>query len=858
MEVRSLHFGRFELQPRERRLLVDGTPTLLGPRAFDVLLQLVARPGQLVTKAELLDRVWAGLVVVEANLTVQVSNLRKVLGGELIETVPGFGYRFNGRPVVVAPASASPAPAQTQPDAPAPAPPTPQEAAALLFGREHDLRQLQAALAPPGLRQPQAGLEQPVLVSLVGPAGVGKTALARAYVERADSAAGAAAPVWVDLAALSEDAQVTPALARALGQHLPPADAMLTLAAALQGGRLLVLDNAEHLRAATAALLTELLPHAGGLRVLVTSQVPLGLPGEQVRPLEPLRVAGADEPAEQALQSDAIGLLVARARSADGRLRFGSGQLPVLRSLCRQLDGLPLALEMAAARVPLLGLEGVHEALAERFALLRRRQRGVASRHQTLHAALAWSHSLLAPQEQALFRQLGVFAGGFPLELILTVAGGDGADRWALIDSLATLVDYSLVVTVPGDAGQPPRYRLLETMHAFAVERLRESGEEQSVAARHAAAVQAFLKRRRAAKELCVGAEHDREMAQGLAELENARKAWQWALRHDLACAVGISAAAASLTPSSPWRMEVFAWMTACEPLLDDRVPLAEQALWWTEYAHLMLPLRLKRAAAVARRACELARASGDEMLQAWSLNFLARSYVTPDTEARRALEALQALLERHPEWPERLRLHAVGTRALVAYHAQDLPAALGAFEEEMLIAEGLQLRDAAGVAESNMIACLMHLGRREEAVAATRRALQRTGDRHTLATTFMRCNMLGALVSLGRAEEAAAEVPLVWRLAREFDTVVAVAEAFARLALLQGRPKAAALLHGHWLGLCEQRNAVPELDGESADTVARIRAALGGGPASPFDLAPRVMADEAVERLLLGRDDVA
>ena len=848
MEPHGIRFGRFELQPGERRLLVDGSVAPLGSRALEVLLHLVARPGQLVTKSELLDRVWAGLVVEEANLSVQVSNLRKVLGGELIETVPGFGYRFNGRPVAVA--AAPPAPPQARqgavPEDPAPARPARAEHGLRLFGREHDLLQLQAAL------------EQPALVSLVGPGGVGKTALAGAFVEEADAAAGAAPAVWVDLAALSEDGQVTPALARALGQQMPPSDPVPTLAAALQGRRLLVLDNAEHLRAAAAALLAELLPHASGLRVLVTTQVPLGLPQEQVQSLEPLRVAGEDEPAEQVLQSDAIGLLVARARAADGRLRFGSSQLPVLRSLCTQLDGLPLALEMAAARVPLLGLEGVHQALAERFALLRSRQRGVASRHQTLHAALAWSHSLLGPQEQALFRRLGVFAGGFPLELLHDVAGDADGDRWALIDRLATLVDHSLVVTVPGDAGQPPRYRLLETVHAFALERLRESGEEHALAARHAAALNAFLGRRMAAKELCVGAEHERETARGLAELENARKAWQWALRHDLACAVAISAAASSLTPTSPWRAEVFKWFAACEPLLDDRVPPAVQAPWWKEHAHHLLVRRDKRTAAVARRACELAQACGDEMLQAWSLNYLARSYVAPDAEARHAMEAVQALLERHPEWPERLRLHTVGTRALVAYYAQDVPTALGAFQEEMLIAEGLRLPEAAGVAECNMIACLLHLGRREEAVAATRRALQRTGDRHTLATTFLRINMLGALVSLGRAQEAAAEVPLVWRLVREFDTVVSAAEAFARLALLQGRPKAAALLHGHWRGLCEQRNAVPELDAESADTVAQIRAALGGEPAAPFDMAPRVMADEAVERLLLGHDDAA
>jgi non-specific serine/threonine protein kinase len=662
----------------------------------------------------------------------------------------------------------------------------------------------------------------------------------------------------VDLATLTDGAQVPPALARALGLalDLEHADAAPALAAALGGPRLLVLDNAEHLREAVAELLSALFPLAPGLQVLVTTQAPLGLPQERVQLLEPLPVASADAPPEQALRTDAIGLLVARACAADNRLRIGPAQLPTLRALCSQLDGLPLALEMAASRVPLLGLQGVHEALAERFALLRRAQRGGASRHQTLHAALSWSYALLPRAAQQLFRQLGTFAGGFTLELMLAVAGDESADRWVHIDHLATLVDHSLVATLPGDAGQAPRYRLLETMQAFAAEQLRACGEAQAVQARHARAIEAFLRHSLAGKDASVGDAHARLITLALAEFDNARKAWHWAIGHDVACAASISAAAAGLATTTPWRAEVLGWMQACEALLDDTVPLPTQALWWNQFAHQLLLLRSKRGSDVARRACDLAQASGDDLMLFWSTMYLARSFLVPDAQARVACDAMQALLARHPEWPDRVRLHAAGTRALVAYYAQDFAQALLGFQDEQEIAERLQLRDAVEVAECNAIALLLLLGRQQEGVAATRIALQRMGQRHSVATAYLRVNLLDALVGLGQVDEATCEAGATWQLARRFDAIHTAGEVFAKLALAQGRPRAAARLHGHWRGLCAQRNITPEVDANSADLEARIRSALADIPGAMQALEPRMLDEPTVERLLLGTDD--
>ena len=370
MSTLTLRFGRFELQPAERRLLAEGRELPLGGRAFDLLVFLATQPGRLVTKAELLDRVWAGLVVEEANLTVQVSNLRKVLGDDVIATIPGRGYRFVA-PVDAANdermAAAGPVTTDAGTDARDDAPPAVARVAPppLLVGRDDDLARVEAALAAPGCH------------TLTGPAGVGKTSLAQAVAAR-----WAAHVVWVDLVTVTGPGQVMLALARALGQAAPEDGQPEMLAGRLAAGTLLVLDNAEHVADGVLALLQALRPQAAGLHALVTSQVPVAWQGERVLPLGPLPLPPAGLPDAQALTHGAVGLLAARIAAADPRIAIGTAQRPLLTAVAQALDGLPLALEMAAARVPLLGLQGVHDALEQRFALLRSRQRGVADRHQ--------------------------------------------------------------------------------------------------------------------------------------------------------------------------------------------------------------------------------------------------------------------------------------------------------------------------------------------------------------------------------------------------------------------------------------------------------------------------------------------
>ncbi len=484
-------FGRFRIEPAQRRLLVDGVPAPLGARAFDLLLALLERRERVVSKDELLDLVWPNLVVEENNLQVQMSTLRKLLGAQAIATVPGRGYRFvavvdgdaGGDAAPASPASpaatvstasaasaAGPAPAVASGNLPLQLPP--------LVGREAELQSLRAAIAA-----------YPV-VTLVGTGGIGKTTLALA-------AATALRERWrdgawlIELAPLADPAALPQAVAQVLRITLGGAGAAHEQLAGLLGSQqmLLVLDNCEHLLEAAGRLAAALATRAPGVRLLATSQERLKVHGEQVLELPPLAVPAEGEMA-QAERHGAVRLFAERAAAADPRFVLDTANAEAVAEICRRLDGLPLALELAAARVRLLGVAGVRDRLGERFRVLTGGTRTAMPRQQTLHATLDWSHALLAAAEQAVLRRLGVFVGGFSLELAQQVAADDALDEWAVLDALGALVDKSLVAA---DGGEPVRYRLLETTRAYALEQLAAQGEAATTRQRHAQALCALF-----------------------------------------------------------------------------------------------------------------------------------------------------------------------------------------------------------------------------------------------------------------------------------------------------------------------------------------------------------------------------
>ncbi|MBW8824395.1 MAG: winged helix-turn-helix domain-containing protein [Xanthomonadales bacterium] len=469
-------FPPFRLSPARRELLCAGASIKLGGRAFDLLVALLERRDRIVGKGELLDVCWPGVVVEENNLQVQIVALRKLLGYAAIATIPGRGYRFT-LPAAMegGDAPATPAEADTQPraaarDALASAGNLPTDSPTLI-GRDEALLQLADLL------------DRFRLVTVAGAAGIGKTRLAQAVaMKRAASTRDGA--WWVDLAPLGDVSHVPDAVAVALGLSLgSSADPTRTVMQALKDkDSLLVLDNAEHLLEGVVKFVMRLRPAAPGVRVLVTSQEPLRIDDECVLRPGPLSLPDGDAP-ERVAASGAVGLFVARAKAADRFFDLRADNQALVAEICRRLDGIPLAIELAAARLPLLGLEGLRDRLDQRFHVLTTGRRAALHRHQTLRAALDWSHNLLSIEEQVVLRRLAAFVGTFTLDAAQHVAEDEhGIDRWDVLEHLGALVDKSLVVA----EGEPvPRYRLLETTRLFALERLIDSGEVIAVRTRH-------------------------------------------------------------------------------------------------------------------------------------------------------------------------------------------------------------------------------------------------------------------------------------------------------------------------------------------------------------------------------------
>ena len=351
-----------------------------------------------------------------------------------------------------------------------------------LYGRAADLDAIAQLLR-----------EHPV-VTITGPGGIGKTQVAQAVAKRIATERAADYPDgvwWVELAALADGALVPAAVAQAMGVRLAgdrPTAVVLRSQLASQR-TLLVLDNCEHLADAVAALVDTVTAGASRVAMLVTSQETLRAADEHVYRLGPLAVPAVAD-ASSIPQYGALELFEARAQAVDPRFTLTAANLPAVTEICRRLDGIPLAIELAAARLPLLGVEGLRTRLDERFNLLTAGARVVLRRHQTLRATLEWSHSLLTPDEQTVLRRLAVFAGGFTLEAAQHVASDERIDPWIALDHLGALVDKSLVLA----EGDPiPRYRMLETTRAYALERLAEAGETERTLRRHAEAVLALL-----------------------------------------------------------------------------------------------------------------------------------------------------------------------------------------------------------------------------------------------------------------------------------------------------------------------------------------------------------------------------
>jgi predicted ATPase/DNA-binding winged helix-turn-helix (wHTH) protein len=474
---KGLGFGPFVLFPSRRLLLEDGRPVDLGDRALDILAALASRPGKIVSKQTLLAEAWPDVFVEEVNLRVHVSAVRRALGDgvggrRFLKTIPGQGYSFVAP--VVSLARANPEPVATAPWLP--------QRTRKVFGRDAVITSVVEDLA------------HERLITLAGPAGIGKTTVAIAAADRAQSRfpdGGA----FVDLAPVSDPATLPIMLAMALGLTQLRVTTVENVAAALRGRRiLLVVDNCEHLIGAVAEALDVLLPRTDGVRVIATSREPILIPGEKLRRMPPLELpdVGKVLTAKQARANPAIQLFEQQARAARDSFELDDASAPVLADICRRLDGVPFAIELAASRVDMFGIAELKAQIDDRMSLLDYSGGRVAPPHQrSVRDALAWSYDLLSEHEQKLLRRLSVFAWSFSLEdAIALVAVGETKPE-AVIDGVAALTCKSLLAVE--FRGLEAKYRLLETTRIFALERFSQDDTPSLWRGRHAELIQARL-----------------------------------------------------------------------------------------------------------------------------------------------------------------------------------------------------------------------------------------------------------------------------------------------------------------------------------------------------------------------------
>ncbi|WP_082646136.1 ATP-binding protein [Bradyrhizobium valentinum] len=465
-------FGPFRLVPRQQLLLRGDNPVPLGSRAFEILVALVEHAGEVVDKDDLIARVWPGLTVEDSNVRAQINAVRRTLaegrtGENYIVTVPGRGYRF------VATVSRS------------------TGDAAQAFPAPHKGHNLPDRLTRPIGRADivamvSSRLQRGRFITIVGPGGIGKTTVALAVADQL-IASYKDGGRFVDLAPLNDPQLVPSALASVLGVPIRSENPYPALTSFLKDKQmLLLLDNCEHVLLAAAELAEELLKGAPAVHILATSREPLRAEDERVQRLPPLETAPVEAglTVMEALSYPAVQLFVERASASAGGYELRDEDVPVVAQICRRLDGIALAIELAACRVDAFGVRGVASRLDDRFHLLTRGRRTALPRHQTLRAAFDWSYDLLSEVERVVMRRLGLFAGRFTMEAASAVAGDDEIIASEVDGVVADLVEKSLVIA--DVAGATVYYRLTDTARAYAQKRLTEEGETQAVRERHA------------------------------------------------------------------------------------------------------------------------------------------------------------------------------------------------------------------------------------------------------------------------------------------------------------------------------------------------------------------------------------
>jgi predicted ATPase/DNA-binding winged helix-turn-helix (wHTH) protein len=520
-----IRIGPLQVDLARRELFLDGQPVRLGSRAFDMLAVLIASKGALVSKTELLKQVWPDTIVEENNLQVHMSALRKVFGESrgLIQTVSGRGYRLVLSSPSTTPSSENMADRDDELDN---VDDGVQERlvrnnlpsnSSTLIGRDKAMEDIAIALA--SARH----------VTLIGSGGIGKTRLA-IEVARGLQARFPDGVYLISLASASDASCVLAMFATSFGVNPASGPHTLSRVSKELSGRcaLFIFDNCEHVLGAAAELAETLLSVSAAIRVLATSREPLRVVDERLYWVAPLQVPVQEDPCQDVLQCSAVQLFLSRARAIDARFSSDERSVHLTGTVCRRLDGIPLAIELAAARAAILGIETLANHLDDRFNMLSGGNRTALPRHQTLKATLDWSHALLDDAERATLRRLGIFFNSFTMEAAIAVAGDGALRELDVIAAVSGLVEKSLVMTRV--EGGIVSYRLLETTRAYAMQKLEDNGERRLVTLNHAHYFSSLLDRDSSSDTGAAGALGDRWHHRMRELLDDLRAALGWAL----------------------------------------------------------------------------------------------------------------------------------------------------------------------------------------------------------------------------------------------------------------------------------------------------------------------------------------
>jgi predicted ATPase/DNA-binding winged helix-turn-helix (wHTH) protein len=699
-------FGPFRLFAAERQLKKGDEALQLGSRALDTLIALVERAGEVVTQRELISRVWPNVTVEEANLRVHIASLRKALGDgregvRYIVTVPGRGYSFVAPVTLSIPRSSTLQPSLPRAAAVSDRLPRLPPKLTRMIGRDDIIRVLSAELM----------LYR--FVSIVGSGGIGKTTVAISVAHALlDGFNGAV--FFVDLAALT-DAQLVPTtVARALGLIVQTQDPLRSLPTFIGDKKiLLVLDNCEHVIDSAAAVAERVVGEAAQAHVLTTSREALRVEGEHVHLLYALDFPPENTSATAAelLTYPAIQLFMERAAASGHDGVLSDIDAAVVATICRRLDGIPLAIELAASRAGSLGIRGIAELLENRFSLVWHGRRTALPRHQTMNAMLDWSYNLLSEDEKAVLGRLSAFVGDFTLEAARFVASDAETEKGIITDAITSLLTKSLISTT--ELHGTPFYRLLETTRTFAAAKLAERGEANRVARRHAKFFSEFLQHDQLAQSRF--GEHD--LSGYASYIGNVRAALQWAFFADGDVSVGVELAA--------WAAPLFIGLS-----------LLVECKRWCEWALAGLD--------------DSVRGTRQEMIlqEAFALSSM---YTTGNSDqVRAAIERVLTLEEAFGDHRHRLQL-LVGLHRLLMRLA-DFRGALEIAQQSATFAEAAKDRAGLAIADFMLGVCYHFRGDQTLTQFYCERAMARAAEPDILIPNFFGFDRIYAPICLARA----------------------------------------------------------------------------------------------------------